>query len=64
MNVIQECNFENDWVLKLNKLRLYKHIKQNYNMENYFSMNIPKSHRSFLAQFRCGILPIRIETGR
>ena len=27
-------------------------------------MNIPKSHRSLLAQFRCGILPIRIETGR
>lgn len=27
-------------------------------------MNISKSQRSILAQFRCGILPIRIETGR
>ena len=44
------CNFENKWVLKLHqlpKLRLYKNIKQNYNMENYISMNIPKSHRFF-----------------
>ena len=60
-------NFENDWVLKLNhlpKLRLCTKIKQNYNMENYLSMNIPKSQRSLLAQFRCGILPVRIETGR
>ena len=61
------CNFENNWVSKLNQLskhRLYKNMKQNYNMENYLSMNISKSHRSLLAQFRCGILPIRIETGR
>ena len=58
--------FENDWVLKLNKLpklRLYKIIKQNENKKN-LSMNIPKSHRYLLAPFRCGILPIRIETGR
>ena len=33
-------------------------------MYMYVSMNIPKYHRSLLAQFRCGILPIRIETGR
>ena len=61
------CNFENEWMLKLHqhaKLRLYKNIKQNYNMKKYLSMNIPKSHRSLLAQFKCGIIPIRIETGR
>ena len=60
-------NFEYEWVLKLNqlpKLGLYKNIKQNYNMENNIPMNIPKSHRSLVAQFRCGILPIRIETVR
>lgn len=27
-------------------------------------MDIPKPHRSILAQFRCSVLPIRIETGR
>ena len=27
-------------------------------------MNIPKFQRSILAQFRCWILPIRVETGR
>ena len=32
------CNVENEWMLRLNqlpKLRLYKNIKQKYNMENY-----------------------------
>lgn len=27
-------------------------------------MNIPKHIRSAMAQFRCGVLPLRIETGR
>ena len=56
------CNFENELVLRINqlpKLSSCKNIKQ-----NYLSMNITLSHRSLLAKFRCGILPIRIETGR
>ena len=59
--------FENGWLEKIKelpKLRLYKEIKRNFSTENYIKMNIPKYHRSILAQFRCGILPIRIETGR
>jgi hypothetical protein len=43
---------------------LYKNIKRNLRTENYLCMNIPKFQRSLLAQIRCGILPIRIETGR
>jgi hypothetical protein len=51
-------------VYRLPKLRLYKNIKRNFRTENYLCMNIPKFQRSLLAQLRCGILPIRIETGR
>lgn len=32
--------------------------------ENYLEMHISKSLRSMIAQFRYGILPIRIKTGR
>lgn len=32
--------------------------------ENYLEMHISKSLRSIIAQFRYGILPIRIKTGR
>lgn len=46
------------------KLRTYKLLKENFCLENYISMNIPKHVRSTMAQFRCGVLPLRIETGR
>ena len=29
------------------KASIIQNMKQNYNMENYISMNIPKSHRFF-----------------
>ena len=34
------------------------------NTESYLKINLSRSERSFMAQFRCGILPLRIETGR
>ena len=36
----------------------------NLDTEDYINLNIKKYHRSLLAQFRCGILPIQIEIGR
>ena len=38
----------------------------NYSLETeiYLFFNIPKYHRSLFAQFRAGILPLKIETGR
>lgn len=59
--------YEKEWLGQINqlpKLRLYQSIKTNFKTENFLEMNISKSQRSIMAQFRCGILPIRIETGR
>ena len=46
------------------KLRTYKLFKESFGAEKYLLINCDKYERSLLAQFRCGILPIRVETGR
>ena len=33
-------------------------------LEKYITCNLPRIHRSLLAQFRAGILPINVEIGR
>ena len=43
---------------------LYMTFKTEYELEQYVYLNLAKNERSVLAQFRCGILPIRVETGR
>lgn len=40
------------------------HVGGQTEAENYLEMHISKSLRSMIAQFRYGILPIRIKTGR
>lgn len=47
-----------------NKLRTYRLFKDSYNTENYCKIPLPFSHRSAFAKFRCGVAPLRIETGR
>ena len=47
-----------------NKLRVYKLMKTNFVTERYCEMMLPQSHRSAFSKFRCGVAPIRIETGR
>ncbi len=77
-NARNMCNLENvriklmelecdSWKTNINnkpKLRTYVTFKHQYEREKYVEMNLSRSERSYLAQFRCGILPIRIETGR
>ena len=46
------------------KLRNYVKFKQSIYVEDYVISNISRSQRSLLAQFRMGILPLNIETGR
>ena len=46
------------------KLRTYKTFKTQVGCEDYIQLNLQKSERSILSQFRAGILPLRIETGR
>ena len=59
---------ENLWLERLTtfpKLRTYTKFKNKYTLENYvLSPTLSKQERSAFAQFRCGILPIRVETGR
>ena len=48
-----------------NKLRTYNLFKHSYQTECYVTnCNISRSGRSALAKFRCGIAPLKIETGR
>ena len=46
------------------KLRTYKLFKENPHTENYVKYCRSRPQRSLLAQLRCGILPLHIETGR
>ncbi len=48
----------------LNKLRTYRIFKSEFKTEDYCKMILPLSHRSAFAKFRCGVAPLRIETGR
>ena len=47
-----------------NKLRTYKLFKQIFQAENYCKVIMWSCHRSAFAKFRCGVAPIRLETGR
>ena len=47
-----------------NKLRTYKLFKRTYQTEHYCKIIMPKCHRSAFAKFRCGVAPLRLETGR
>lgn len=46
------------------KLRSYIQFKKEYKAEKYLTFNFNKYDRSLCAQFRSGILPLRIEVGR
>ena len=46
------------------KLRSYFKFKTTIGPENYILISISKSVRSLLAQLRCRVLPLAIETGR
>lgn len=62
--------YEDEWKLKIRsllKLVTYVTFKQNVQLEPYIlyvTMNITKQKRSLMAQFRFGILTLRVETGR
>ncbi len=62
--------FKTDWCTRIssygqgNKLRTYKLFKVNYFTEQYLLQNISIRYRSAYAKFRCGVAPLKIETGR
>lgn len=47
-----------------NKLRTYCLFKSEYKAEEYCKMILPLRHRAAFAKFRCGVAPLRLETGR
>ena len=48
-----------------NKLRTYKTFKRSYETETYVKcQSLTRMQRSALAKFRCGVAPLKIETGR
>ena len=59
--------YKNNWKIKVQqkpKLRTYRLFKTDFGPEKYLFLNLPKHKRSILAQYRLGILPLNIETGR
>lgn len=46
------------------KLRTFKLFKSEFCTEYYMNLPMTRSQRSLLSQFRCAVLPLRIETGR
>ena len=61
----RKYNYE--WFMKraeMPKLHTYITFKTDYETENYVKSYLSKQERSFLVQLRCGVLPLRVETGR
>ena len=56
--------WRNDLQNTVGKLRTYKLFKHCYETESYCRIPLPYRQRSALAKFRCGVAPLRIETGR
>jgi hypothetical protein len=59
-----------DWCTRMDsygqgsKLRTYKLFNFSYCTEQYLLQNIPIRYRSAFVKFRCGVAPLKIETGR
>jgi hypothetical protein len=58
------CKQWSDEISRKPKLRTYVTFKHLYQVEPYVISFMNRKHRSYLAQYRCGILPLSIETGR
>ena len=47
-----------------NELRSYNTLKTTFEAETYVRANLPRAQRRALAQFRAGVAPLALETGR
>ena len=60
-------SYRNRWKTecsKVSKLRTYVRFKTDFGIEPYLLISFKRKVRSYISQFRCGILPLRVETGR
>ena len=60
---LYSTNWSNN-VTTVPKLRLYVTFKTEVKTEKYLLLNLSRKERSLMARLCCGILPLRIETGR
>ena len=60
----QDCEQWSHDVYTKPKLRTYRIFKSNFETEHYIKSIYNRQHRSILAQLRCGILPLALETRR
>ena len=58
------CNNWKNVIASKPKLRTYVTFKKTFEVEPYVLSFMGRRRRSYLAQFRCGILPLQIEVGR
>ena len=63
LNVYYARKWQED-VQHVPKLRTYRVFKTEFKTEEYVKLNMYKNERSIMCQFRSGVLPLRIETGR
>ena len=56
--------FNDDGHANGNKLRTYRLYKSDIQTETYVKIPLQRDHRHILSMFRCGNLPLHIETGR
>ena len=62
--IIQQKEQWNKDIKSQDKLRTYRTFKSEFGLETYVQCDLSRSERSLIAQLRCGILPLAIETGR
>ena len=56
-------NWSND-IRNVSKLSTYCLFKNVYQTESYVKIVTNRQHRSAITQLRCGVLPLKVETGR
>ena len=67
--------YKSDWIQDINpesairgfgrnKLRTYRLFKTEFKTESYLYCPMTRAHRRSYARFRCGVAPLRLETGR
>ena len=66
---IEKCRSHqnSEWsklIISKPKLRTFMKFKTQFGCEPYVYLNLSKSQRSLMSQFRMGVLPLYIETGR
>ena len=61
MMIQYAIEWENKIVAK-QKLCTYAKMNDTFRVENYVTMNLMHQQWSILAQLRCGVLPIKVET--